>query len=231
MQNVSGDLLERLHKIRQHGIDISAGFVLGFDGEDQQVFEAQRSFIQQSGIGIATVSLLQAIPNTDLWRRLKKEGRLLDPKNIPGISVFGGMNFIHTGQITRQEYIEGYCNLMKEIYQPKAYFDRVLPALLTPRKNVPDAAQYRRGWKLCCVLLWESYHIGIRAKGMRSYFWKTLLKVMWSNPVALETFAFGCVVYHYMNQRAEFMQHELSQYLSSLPTEDVFNETVSSTES
>jgi radical SAM superfamily enzyme YgiQ (UPF0313 family) len=232
MQNVTGDFLERLHRIRQHGIDISAGFVLGFDGEDQEVFETQRSFIQRSGIGIATVSLLQAIPNTDLWRRLKKEGRLLEPKNIPGISTFGGINFIPTGEITRQGYIEGYCNLMKEIYKPKAYFDRVLPGLLSMRKNnEQDVLPYRCRWNVCLVLLWECYHLGIRAKGMRLHFWKTFLNVLWRNPVALEAFAFGCVVFHYMNQRTDFMQQELSQYLSYLPPEDVLNETAHASES
>ncbi len=84
MQNIPGDSLEKLARIRRHGLHVTAGFIVGFDGEEQGVFEAQRKFIQASGIGVAMVGLLQAIPHTQLARRLKAEGRLLDTLSSTG---------------------------------------------------------------------------------------------------------------------------------------------------
>jgi radical SAM superfamily enzyme YgiQ (UPF0313 family) len=78
MQNTPGDLLQKLARIRGHGLHVTAGFIIGFDGEDRSVFETQSNFIQASGIGIAMVGLLQAIPHTQLSRRLKAEGRLIE---------------------------------------------------------------------------------------------------------------------------------------------------------
>jgi radical SAM superfamily enzyme YgiQ (UPF0313 family) len=67
LQNIPGKPLEKLNKIRGHGIHITAGFIVGFDGEERGVFGAQQSFIQDSGVGIAMVGLLlQAIPHTQL---------------------------------------------------------------------------------------------------------------------------------------------------------------------
>ncbi len=60
MQNIPGSPLEKLARIRRHGLHVTAGFIVGFDGEDRGVFEAQRKFIQASGIGVAMVGLLQA---------------------------------------------------------------------------------------------------------------------------------------------------------------------------
>src|SRR5574342_850355 len=62
LQNIPGKPLEKLNKIRRHGIHVTAGFIVGFDGEERGVFGAQQSFIRDSGVGVAMIGLLQAIP-------------------------------------------------------------------------------------------------------------------------------------------------------------------------
>ena len=60
---------------RTRGLDINAGFIVGFDNDDEGIFEDQFRFIQDNGITLAMVGMLQAIPSTPLYKRLQEEGR------------------------------------------------------------------------------------------------------------------------------------------------------------
>ena len=76
-QNLAGDMLAAVRRIHAAGIDILAGFIVGFDRDTPKAFEVQRRFIRRSGIMVAMVGLLTALPKTPLFERLKKEGRLV----------------------------------------------------------------------------------------------------------------------------------------------------------
>jgi radical SAM superfamily enzyme YgiQ (UPF0313 family) len=75
-QNLRGDSLEaKLARIQNAGLDINAGFIVGFDSDDKGIFEDQFQFIQNNGITLAMVGMLQAIPRTPLYERLQRDGR------------------------------------------------------------------------------------------------------------------------------------------------------------
>ncbi len=77
-QNTTGDMLSAVRRIHAAGIDILAGFIVGFDRDTPAVFGKQRRFILDSGIMVAMVGLLTALPRTPLYDRLKREGRLIE---------------------------------------------------------------------------------------------------------------------------------------------------------
>jgi radical SAM superfamily enzyme YgiQ (UPF0313 family) len=224
VQNIPGNTLEKLQRIRQYGIHIIAGFIIGFDGEDPGIFRAQKAFIQASGIGVAMIGLLQAIPHTQLWRRLAQEGRLLKNHEVHGISTMEGINFIPRGQITKREYLKRYGELVKDIYEPQAFFARILPALLSLSKKFSLRGLYdtRRHYLLFGLRL--TYHLGVKAQGVRRHFWKTLLTLLWSNPGALDAFYFDCFLFHHLNRHAYYVRQALSRYLSSPPHGDVMDQ-------
>lgn len=115
-QNTRGDSLEeKLARIQNFGLDISAGFIVGFDSDDKKIFEDQYNFIQDNGILLAMVGMLGAIPKTPLYERLEKAGRLRpeDPN----------CNF-EPAQMTPQELKNGYWDLLKRLYSPEAFLDR-----------------------------------------------------------------------------------------------------------
>ena len=115
-QNVRGDSLDaKLSRIQAAGLDINAGFIVGFDSDDKAIFEDQYRFIQDNGITLAMVGMLQAIPRTPLYARLEAEGRLVeeDPS----------CNFVPK-QMTREELRQGYWDLVTRLYSPEAYLER-----------------------------------------------------------------------------------------------------------
>jgi len=228
-QNIPGDPLEKLRRIRAHGIHIIAGFIVGFDGERRDVFDAQRSFIQASGVGIAMMGLLQAIPHTQLSRRLEKEGRLLPALKLHASVTCEGMNFVPKGEMTKREYFEGYRRLVEELYTPKAYFARILPAVLsirnTPRRLVITLfrRQYPMFFRVC-------YHMGLKLRGARLYYWKTLLHVLMRNPSAVRAFAYDCFYFYRLREHALYVSNDLKQYLLSPSPDDVLDEVVRDSE-
>jgi radical SAM superfamily enzyme YgiQ (UPF0313 family) len=120
-QNLRKDLLESVKLVQAYGMEVMAGFIVGFDNDPPDVFERQIQFIREAAIPISMVGLLSALPNTQLWRRLKSEGRLL--KESLGSNTLVDMNFIP--RMDTQELLDGYRRILQTIYYPHEYFNRV----------------------------------------------------------------------------------------------------------
>jgi hypothetical protein len=90
---------------------------VGFDSDPEDVFDRQVEFIQESAIPIAMVGLLQALPGTQLYRRLGREGRLVFDAN--GNNIECNLSFIPT--MSAQSLLDGYRSILKRIYAPDAY--------------------------------------------------------------------------------------------------------------
>lgn len=75
-QNCAGDMAEAVRRLHASGLDVLGGFIVGFDADDAGTFERQRRFILDTGIVVAMVGLLSALPKTPLYERLRREGRL-----------------------------------------------------------------------------------------------------------------------------------------------------------
>lgn len=76
-QNRNRDLIACIRKIQNHGLQVQGGFIVGFDSDTPSIFSRQIRFIQQSEIVTAMVGLLNVLPKTRLYQRLKRAGRIL----------------------------------------------------------------------------------------------------------------------------------------------------------
>src|SRR5687767_8896125 len=130
-QNTHRDLLESIHKIQSYGMEVMAGFIVGFDNDPENIFDLQMKFIRESGIPLAMVGLLTALPDTQLWRRLEKEGRLLDVST--GNNTDCTINFVPRMDANR--LVEGYKNVIRNIYSPAEYYRRALDCLSRFHQN------------------------------------------------------------------------------------------------
>ena len=120
-QNKNRDLLESVGIIHRSGLQVMGGFIVGFDNDGPSIFQRQIDFIQKSGIVTAMVGMLQAIPGTRLFDRLQRESRVAE--SFTGDNVDGTTNIIP--QMGMDNLFEGYQTIMKQIYQPKYYYQRV----------------------------------------------------------------------------------------------------------
>ncbi len=119
-QNLRKDLLESVKLIQAYGMEVMAGFIVGFDNDPPDVFDRQIEFIRQAAIPLSMVGLLNALPNTQLGRRLLAEGRLL--KSSLGNNTLADLNFIP--RMDTQELLNGYRRILQTIYNPREYFER-----------------------------------------------------------------------------------------------------------
>jgi len=136
-QNVNVDLDKAVRKITKAGLECMAGFIVGFDSDNEESLDELGHFISRNPIPQAMVGVLQASPQTDLLKRMEAEGRMLD--SFDG-EQFGVANFKTVMEASKLR--EGYAKILKNIYAPKAYFDRCLQ-LLRMRDN-PRHALYKK---------------------------------------------------------------------------------------
>ncbi len=122
-QNLKIDLFEAVDIIQKHGIEVMAGFILGFDSDTEDIFNRQIEFIQKTGIPKAMVGLLTALPKTDLYNRLKKENRILCTSSGNNTHK---LELNYKTIMDRKKLIEGYKKVLSVIYDSnlKNYFKR-----------------------------------------------------------------------------------------------------------
>jgi len=121
LQNTRRSLLESVAVIQSYGMQVMGGFILGFDTDREDIFDRMVEFIQKSGIPIAMVGLLQAMPGTQLFRRLWREGRIVDAGG--GDNTGDKLNFLPHMDAT--QLVEGYRSVLRQIYSSAAYYERV----------------------------------------------------------------------------------------------------------
>jgi radical SAM superfamily enzyme YgiQ (UPF0313 family) len=138
-QNTRRDLLDSVRKIQSYGMEVMAGFIVGFDSDPEDIFERQINFIRESAIPLAMVGLLTALPDTQLWRRLKREGRLL--KESSGNNTEASLNIIPRMDTAR--LVEGYRRILNTIYSPAEYYRRALDCLSHLTQDEPEPRRSR----------------------------------------------------------------------------------------
>jgi len=133
-----GNLLESVKKIQSYGMEVMAGFIVGFDNDPDDVFERQIDFIRKSAIPLAMVGLLNALPDTQLWKRLDREGRLLGEAS--GNNTSCTLNF--KTRMDPAVLIQGYQSIMQTIYAPREYYQRALDSMKRTAQQFVEPQRY-----------------------------------------------------------------------------------------
>ncbi len=173
-QNTRRDLVETVKHIHRAGLQVQAGFIVGFDSDTLSIFQRQIEFIQKSGIVTAMVGLLQAPPGTRLYERLKAEGRLLG--QMSGDNADGSTNIVPAMNL--EVLREGYRKIMGHIYAPEHHYQRIRTFLreYRPLRTRPpfEREHFMAFWRAL-------YHLGIRCRG-RFHYWRLLLWTFFHRP-------------------------------------------------
>jgi radical SAM superfamily enzyme YgiQ (UPF0313 family) len=171
-QNTRRDLLDSVRKIQSYGMEVMAGFIVGFDNDPEDIFERQIEFIRESAIPMAMVGLLTALPDTQLWRRLEREGRLVAESS--GNNTDGSLNFVPRMDAGR--LVEGYKSVLRAIYSPAEYYRRSLDSLSRVARGATAAAD-RSSTADLLAFLRVALALGVRG-GERREFWSYLRHVI-----------------------------------------------------
>jgi len=216
-QNVrekQGTLLDRVHKIQQHGIEVWCGMILGFDNDDNSIFDSQIDFVREARISFAMIGMLHAIPKTPLHARLRKEGRL-DEADRPAF----GTNVIPL-RMPREELRDGFVRVMHELYAVEPYFQRVeslhLGGFKYPIHRNPFWRKhrfvrlYRRGLLFVgfLYLYWRLMR-GVPERHLRAEYRRRIWRLMKGgrNPGLLITYVMKCAIhYHYHTLERQMAQ-------------------------
>lgn len=182
-QNLRRDSLDQVRIIQEKGLWVLAGFIVGFDSDDQTIFNRQREFIERAAIVWAMVGMLQAPPTTPLYDRMRAEGRLIEDSE--SITNFSAPNFRTV--MALPTLLQGLSGLLADLYEPGAYFQRALRSLeawkTRPTQTVPDTPLWHE-LKLLASSMWIQ---GVRS-GYRRAYWRflgTIVHRYRSDPVKL----------------------------------------------
>jgi radical SAM superfamily enzyme YgiQ (UPF0313 family) len=172
LQNKGRDLVDSIKTLQRAGLEVMGGFIVGFDHDQQDIFKRQFEFIQRSGVVTAMVGLLQALPETRLYHRLMREGRL--ETAATGNNTEAALNF--RPKLNREFLQNGYRDLMNRLYEPKVYYRRIRTFLENHRPQGPALRLSPADFKAFLKSFWL---LGIWERGRHRYwgfFWSTLLR-------------------------------------------------------
>lgn len=174
LHNRNRDLLADVKRLQRAGLQVQGGFIVGFDSDSPDIFQEQIDFIQNSGIATAMVGLLQALPGTTLYERLKREGRLIADASGDNVSVASNI----LPNMGLETLTEGYKKILRTIYSPKNYYQRVktfLQEYPLPRLEKSLSLHYKMAF------FHASYRLGLFGKE-RFQFWKIILWTLFTRP-------------------------------------------------
>ena len=194
-QNAKRDLTDVVRSLQRAGLEVMGGFIVGFDSDPPDIFARQLEFIQRSGVVTAMVGLLTALPETALYRRLAREGRLLT--ETAGNNTDAVINFV--SRLDRELLVAGYRDLMRRLYAPRPYYRRIRAFLRAFRPSGPRTRLTPQDLRAFLKSLWV---LGVRNDGRFGY-WSTLAWSLLTGPRKFQVAMELSIIGHHFRRIAE----------------------------
>ncbi len=205
-QNLRKNNVEQVRIIQEKGLWVLAGFIVGFDSDDETIFARQQAFIELTAIPWAMAGILMAPPTTALFDRMKREGRLIE--DSPSTTQFGLPNFRTV--LPLPILLRGLCTLLEGLYEPDAFFERSYNSLKVwnpkPTQKPPNLGMTYN----LRVLFSSMWRQGMRSSYRRSY-WKFLYRMAssyWRSPAKIWLgFTMLLSAHHFVLYSKEVIDH------------------------
>lgn len=197
-QNTRRNLLKDIQYLHDLGYVIMGTFIVGLDTDKPSVFDDVIKFIQESGVVLSIINILKAPPGTELYDRMKKEGRLL-----PAFK-FGEDATNVVPMMGLDKLKEGYEKIIKTIYSPESVYERVKKYYEFER-SYKVKYPLRRKWKLSEIITAVKviFFLGLMDKN-RKYFWRLILITLKKNYKYIDSaLLFSLILYQYSILRDE----------------------------
>ena len=207
-QNMNKTIPEIVRKIFSYGIIVDASFILGFDNETETTAPSIINCIQESGICMAMVGTLFALPDTQLSIRLKNEGRLFEEGTVVRDSekeidqMSSGLNFKTIRE--RTAILSDYIIILSSIYNPENYFKRLTYLGLHLKPNYKHKPNFIRIYKNILAFMRICQKVGFN-KNTGWHYWRLLLKILLRNPQAAEAVVSFAAMYLHLARHSQFI--------------------------
>jgi hypothetical protein len=217
-QNTRRSIPDSVHKLYRAGIFVTAGFIVGFDSEKGSVAEPMIQLIEDCAIPMAAIGQLWALPNTQLSRRLAREGRLqVDAEFLPkggNDQIASGLNF--ETKRPRLDVLRDLRSVLATVYTPEAYCGRIdrLVALLdcSDRRREMPKGDIRA--KIGTVNVVQE--ILRRMPEHRNRFWRTFTNCMNTNPGAMRAVVTLMGFYLHIGPYTRYVIAQLDKQIEAL---------------
>jgi hypothetical protein len=221
-QNTRRVLQQSIEKIYGAGIFVHAGFIVGFDTERGGVSAGMVQCIEDTAIPGCMIGLLYALPNTQLTRRLFKEGRLHPSHDRPltdedADQCTSGLNF--DTRRPRVDVLADYRTVLDRVYAPAAYFARVRRVgrqLGCSRKQFRLA--FRQQLLEARTFVRMAWRMGVRNAEVRRHFWHTFIDCALHNPRALRYVGSMVALYLHFGPFARYISTRLTAAIDAEPS-------------
>ncbi len=204
-------IAEAIRTISSYGMIVNAGFIMGFDKEDDRTAENMIACIQDTGICMAMVGMLFALPNTRLARRLKDEGRLF----ADGVALAdaveeidqtsSGLNFVTTRPYV--DVLRDYVRVLEHVYAPKNYYARVKRTGI----HLGSHFKHRPSFFTTVKMLWAFAKVCATVSvnpAVGWYYWKTFGRFIFHRPrSAIATVDLAAMYLHFGKQARHIVDH------------------------
>jgi hypothetical protein len=217
-QNTRRSIPDSVHKIYSSGMFVTAGFIVGFDTEKGSVALPMSELVEDCAIPIAMVGLLYALPNTQLTRRLAREGRLyVDHDSAPsnkGDQCTAGVNY--ETKRSRLEILRDYRQILEKVYDPDAFCGRLerLAAALdcsSRRKELPEGDVRRKLSTINMV-----HELLSRLPEGRERFWKAFTTCMKQNPNSVRAIVTLMAFYLHVGPYSRYVMKQIDRQIEDI---------------
>jgi radical SAM superfamily enzyme YgiQ (UPF0313 family) len=229
LQNIKNPLLESVENIKRNGMTVMGSFIIGLDGEEKGAGERIATFVERSDMPAAMLGVLNAPPNTALWKRLEKEGRLRDLSDNDG-GTFTTLNYEPLRP--EREIMEEYARTWEYLYEPSHYLERAYRYYLDMRptrsalakaggERPPDegiqadcTTPRSRFYEISALIIFVWWQ-GIRSKHRRQ-FWKQLAGMWKRNPTRLRRYLSACATGEDLFDMRKTVRRNVAEILAQL---------------
>jgi hopanoid C-2 methylase len=202
-QNATLPILDAIGTLNSYGLEVTSGIILGLDTDSADTEARLKAFIDASNVPILTINLLQALPKTPLWDRLKRDNRLhRDDAGLESNVVF---------LRPYDEVVAAWRRCIAHAYAPERLFDRFLHQVeATYANRLVGPVRGKLTWNnlsLALVLAFNiAWRIGLFAD-YRRWFWKAVLPALRRGQIDA-AFSMGVVGHHMITFSREALRGE-----------------------
>lgn len=117
--------------IRKRGIAVMAGFIAGFDHDDEHSIVQMADQLMEIGIDVPFLSIMTPFRGTPVYHTLRKDGRIMDDRNW---NYYNGYNVAFIPKkIDADQLLKAHRTLWKKSFSPFYAGRRILRGLFTLR--------------------------------------------------------------------------------------------------